>query len=223
MADADQVTPDGSPVAVYLAVPAEPAFTPVLDHLDPDASVLDLGCGVGRLVNLLARPDREVWGVDESAAMLAHLSPIATAVEADLRGLDLGRRFDAVVLASHLVDVADGDLRRAFLTAVADHLADGGTAYLQRHDPTSDTYVTGHTGTTTLATDRGELTVTLEVHRRDGPLVHATSTMAFPDIGWSQTFDAELLDDEAIDASLHEVGLRLDEVLDATWVTARHA
>ncbi len=219
---AQEVAPDGSPVAVYLALPAEPAFTAVLDHLDPGASVLDLGCGVGRLVNLLARPHREVWGVDESPAMLRHLAAEVTAVSADLRGLDLGRRFDAVVLASHLVNVADPELQRGFLTAVADHLDPAGTAYLQRHDPSPGAYDVG-VREQVLPTARGPLAVTLEVHERRGPWFRATSTMAFPDASWAQTFDAELLDDDALAARLSAVGLELGEVLDATWVTATAA
>jgi SAM-dependent methyltransferase len=220
--DDHEVAPDGSPVAVYLAVPPEPAFTPVLDHLAADASVLDLGCGAGRLTNLLARPGRDVWGVDESPAMLARLSRDVVAVEADLVGLDLGRRFDAVVLASHLVNEADVRSRRGFLEAVATHLAPDGVAYVQRHDPTSDTYRVG-TSTQELPTTRGPLRLTLEVHERVGTWLRATSTMAFPDASWSQAFEAELLDDAAIDGAFAEVGLRLSEVLDGTWVSARHA
>jgi SAM-dependent methyltransferase len=218
----EEVAPDGSPVAVYLAVPAEPAFTAVLDHLAPSASVLDLGCGVGRLANLLARPGREVWGVDVSAAMLAHLSSEVVAVEADLRGLDLGRSFDAVVLASHLIDEADASLRHAYLTAVADHLADDGVAYLQRHDPSSDRYEVG-TSSQEVDTPVGPLRLTLEVHVREGRRVRATSTMTLGGRTWSQPFSAVLQDDETIAAELAAVGLRLDEVLDPTWLTARHA
>lgn len=216
-----EVAPDGSPVAVYLTLPAEPAFTAVLDHLDPQASVLDLGCGVGRLVNVLARPGRDVWGVDESLAMLAHLSDEVTAVEADLRSLDLSRRFGAVVLASRLVNVADRHLRRAFLAAIVSHLDAGGTAYLQRHDPAPGVYEVG-TRRQVVATDRGPLMITLEVHERRGSQIRATSTMAFTAASWAQTFEAELLDDDALDVVLAEVGLEFGEVLDATWVTAHH-
>lgn len=218
--DDTAVAPDGSPVAVYLALPVEAGFRTLLDHLDPDASVLDLGCGVGRLTNVLARPGRTVWGVDESPEMLAHLAAEVTGVQASIEGLDLARRFDAVVLASHLVNVAHRDQRRALLTAAATHLAPGGTVYLQRHDAASERYQVGR-ASQTLPTARGDLTLTLEVHARDGDRIHATSTMALADASWSQTFDAELLDDAAVDAALAEVGLALDEVLDPTWVTAR--
>jgi cyclopropane fatty-acyl-phospholipid synthase-like methyltransferase len=218
----EAVAPDGSPVAVYLAVPLEPDFTAVLDHLDPDASVLDLGCGVGRLVNLLARPDREVVGVDESPEMLRHVAPAVRTIEARLEGLALPERFDAVVLASHLVNVPGRDQRRAFLAAAADHLAADGTVYLQRHAPASLTYEVGVT-TQRLATPRGYLRLRLEVHERRGRHLRATSTMAFDDASWSQTFEAELLDAAELDAELRTVGLALDAILDGTWVTARRA
>jgi len=48
------VAPDGSPVDVYRALPVEPEFRPVLESVKPPASVLDLGCGVGRLANDLS-------------------------------------------------------------------------------------------------------------------------------------------------------------------------
>jgi SAM-dependent methyltransferase len=73
--DPEAVTADGSPVAVYRALPAEPGFGPLLEVLRPPASVLDLGCGAGRLANLLAARGFAVMGVDASPAMLAGLAP----------------------------------------------------------------------------------------------------------------------------------------------------
>jgi 2-polyprenyl-3-methyl-5-hydroxy-6-metoxy-1,4-benzoquinol methylase len=218
----DEVTPDGSPVPVYLALPPDAGFAAVLDDLAPEASVLDLGCGVGRLVNRLARPGREVVGVDESPAMLRHLAAEVRPVAARIEGLDLGRRFDAVVLASYLVDVADTRQRHAFLEAVARHLAPAGTAYLQRHDPDAATYAAGATTRTELPTAQGTLTLQLVVHERRDAWLRATSTMELAGRRWSQTFESELLDDPAIDATLSAASLRLDRVLDGTWVTAVH-
>lgn len=83
------VAPDGSPVAVYLWLPAEPEFTPVLDAIAAPATVLDLGCGVGRLANTLAARGSWVTGVDESAAMLAHLHHDVERVEGRLERLHL--------------------------------------------------------------------------------------------------------------------------------------
>ena len=100
------------PVPVYLVLPVEPAFTPVLEDIRAGATVLDLGCGTGRLANELARWGHAVHGVDESAAMLTHVHPDVRTVQTRIQDLDLGRRFDVVVLASQLVNVADGRIRQ---------------------------------------------------------------------------------------------------------------
>lgn len=128
---ARDVAPDGSPISVYNALPLRPEFTPVLEFLTPPASMLDLGCGVGRLANELARRGFDVTGVDESPEMLAHVDRAIDAVRSDINGLALRRPFDVVVLASHLVNVGDANLRRAFLKAAADHVEPGGVVLIQ--------------------------------------------------------------------------------------------
>ena len=48
------VAPDGSPVEIYAALPAEPELSRVRSLLAPGARILDLGCGTGRIANPLA-------------------------------------------------------------------------------------------------------------------------------------------------------------------------
>jgi predicted TPR repeat methyltransferase len=61
------------------------------------AEVLDIGCGTGQpIAQWLVQQGLRVTGVDSSAAMLAHarrLQPEQTWVQADMRQLQLGRRF----------------------------------------------------------------------------------------------------------------------------------
>jgi len=61
------------------------------------AEVLDIGCGTGQpIAQWLAQQGFGLTGVDSSAAMLAHarrLQPDQSWVQADMRGLQLGRRF----------------------------------------------------------------------------------------------------------------------------------
>lgn len=64
MVDDEQVAPDGSPVALYLAMPPHDALELVTEQVPPGGSVLDLGCGVGRLANPLAARGATVVGVD---------------------------------------------------------------------------------------------------------------------------------------------------------------
>ncbi|HMA15423.1 MAG TPA: class I SAM-dependent methyltransferase, partial [Kiloniellaceae bacterium] len=72
-------------------------------------SVLDLGCGTGQLAAALGE-GREVVGVDTAGAMLevARRRPggeRVTWIEGDARTLDLGRRFDLVLLTGHAFQV----------------------------------------------------------------------------------------------------------------------
>ncbi|BBK36948.1 methyltransferase [Allostella sp. ATCC 35155] len=103
-------------------------------------SVLDLGCGTGMLAAALA-PGRRVVGVDPAAAMLdiARLRPGGNAVrwvEADVRSLDLGERFDLVVMTGHAFQVFLGaEDRAAALAAVARHLAPGGRYIFDSRNP----------------------------------------------------------------------------------------
>ena len=84
-----------------------------IETLEPKpASVLDAGCGTGRVAIELARRGCDAVGVDVDASMLAVARTKAPELEwheHDLATLDLGRRFDAVVLAGNvLLFVAPG-------------------------------------------------------------------------------------------------------------------
>lgn len=104
-------------------------------------SALDLGCGTGIFSVALSRQGAEVVGVDPAAAMLAvararHGGERVTWVEAAAQGLDLGRRFDAVVMTGHafqtLLTPAD---RAACLATIARHLAPGGRFFFDSRNP----------------------------------------------------------------------------------------
>ena len=95
------------------------------------ASVLDAGCGTGRVAIELSRRGRAVVGVDVDAGMLEaarRKAPDIEWVEADLTDpqLDFGRTFDAVVLAGNvLIFVPSGSEERVIANA-ARWLAPGG-------------------------------------------------------------------------------------------------
>jgi SAM-dependent methyltransferase len=95
----------------------------------PPATVLDAGCGTGRVAIELARRGVEVVGVDRDAEMLAtarRQAPDLEWHEADLAGLDLGRTFDVVVLAGNvLLFVAPGTESQVVASCAA-HLAPAG-------------------------------------------------------------------------------------------------
>ncbi len=92
-------------------------------------SVLDAGCGTGRVAIELARHGLDVVGVDVDDSMLAvarERGPDATWHRADLRTLDLARTFDVVVLAGNVPLFTPPGTRAELVLGVARHVAVGG-------------------------------------------------------------------------------------------------
>jgi SAM-dependent methyltransferase len=92
-------------------------------------TVLDAGCGSGRVAIELARHGIEVVGVDVDPSMLNEArrrAPDLAWVEADLTELDLGRRFDVVLLAGNVPLFARPGTQASLVRACARHVAAGG-------------------------------------------------------------------------------------------------
>jgi SAM-dependent methyltransferase len=92
-------------------------------------SVLDAGCGTGRVAIELARHGIEVVGADVDPSMLATAAangPGIEWVEADLAGLDLGRVFDVVVMAGNVPLFTPPGTEAALVAGVGRHVAEGG-------------------------------------------------------------------------------------------------
>jgi SAM-dependent methyltransferase len=99
-----------------------------VESLGP-ASVLDAGCGTGRVAIELDRRGIEVVAVDLDPSMLAtarakapHLSWLA----GDLATVDLGRRFDVVVLAGNVMIFLAPGTEGAVVANMARHLRSDG-------------------------------------------------------------------------------------------------
>ena len=93
------------------------------------ATVLDAGCGTGRVAIELARRGVDVVGVDVDASMLAtarRLAPEIAWVERDLAALDLGRTFDVVVMAGNVVLFTAPGAQGDVVAGAARHVAPGG-------------------------------------------------------------------------------------------------
>lgn len=94
----------------------------------PD-SVLDAGCGTGRVAIELATRGVGVVGVDLDPGMLAPAiakAPDLTWVEADLETVALGRRFDVVAAAGNVMIFLRPGGEPATVANLADHLVPGG-------------------------------------------------------------------------------------------------
>jgi len=94
--------------------------------------VLDLGCETGRLAIPLARTGKEVTGLDQSPAMLAHAEekagPLSLCwVEVDFRSYDLGCEFDLIIACGHAFQALLTEAEQlTFLRCARRHLAEGG-------------------------------------------------------------------------------------------------
>ena len=213
------IAPDGCAVEVYRRLP--PAGEAELVHAaaPADAAVLDLGCGVGRIAAPLAALGHRVVAVDESPAMLALLPAGLEPVCSRIEDLDLPLRFGAVLMASHLVNTPDADVRAALLGTAARHLALDGVLVAQWHPPgwfdglrTGDRY----------AGALGEVAAEFEVLALTAGALEGIVRYTAADLRWEQWFRAARVDVQALDGDLAGAGLRRTGWLtaDETWFGA---
>ncbi|MEV1000825.1 class I SAM-dependent methyltransferase [Nonomuraea sp. NPDC050202] len=215
------ITPDGSPVEFYsrLRAGAEPEI--VAQVTPPAGSVLELGCGVGRVTHPLIDLGFDVVAVDESPEMLARVRGART-VAARVQELRLGERFDTVMLASQLVNTADDASRHALLAACTRHVKPGGAVLIQWMP--AEAHDRWHVG---MGRQDGDVSITMAAVQEVSPGVfHATMRYTYGEDGeeqvWTQSFSSRRLTDGELAAALEAEGLRLDRFLteDRTWVVA---
>ncbi|MBF6613378.1 MAG: class I SAM-dependent methyltransferase [Chloroflexi bacterium] len=92
-------------------------------------SVLDAGCGTGRVAIELARRGIDVVGVDIDPGMLGAARKNAPELEwhlADIATVELGRRFDLIVMAGNVMIFLTPGTEGAVLKNMARHLKPGG-------------------------------------------------------------------------------------------------
>jgi SAM-dependent methyltransferase len=119
------------------------------EHNPAAATLLDVACGTGEHLRYLRDHFTEVVGVDISAEMLVTAAgklPGVALYEADMRGFDLGRRFDVVCCLfsaiGYMRDVAELNLAAARLAA---HVDRGGLLVVEPW-VTEDAWLEGHVG-----------------------------------------------------------------------------
>jgi SAM-dependent methyltransferase len=213
--DTSGIAPDGSPVAFYRRLP--PQGEPELIHaaIGPGTSVLDLGCGPGRIAGPLVALGHPVTGVDDGQAMIAALPPGVEGIFADARTVRLGRTFGAVLLASHLVNDPDAGL--AFVATAAAHLSSGGIVVGETYPPGWDP-----TAAIGRAQRLGDAVVELVRATLVGDRLKAEVRYGVDGHEWQQAFTARLLDETGLRAMLLAHGLAFEGWLERPgWFTAR--
>ncbi|HEX8007490.1 MAG TPA: class I SAM-dependent methyltransferase [Trebonia sp.] len=215
------ITPDGCAVELYARLPAGREPGVVHAAAGDGASILELGCGAGRVTHSLIGLGHAVTAVDESQEMLARVRSAET-VCARIEDLDLdGRRFGAVLLCSHLLNAPFDSLVRAWLATCRRHVAPGGCVLIEHHPPAwFDTVADTEYA-------RDGITFRLRgVTRPEPGYVSGTVEYAVPDTDggllWTQAFAARRLDEETLRRLLGEADLAFGGYLteDHAWLRA---
>ena len=212
------VAHDGSPVELYARLTSfgEPEL--VHDAIPPGAEILELGAGAGRMTHRFLELGHPVTAVDSSAEMLAHIRG-AEIVHAEIEGLDLGRTYRCVLLASQLVNVDDDRQRAAFLATCGRHVAPDGVVLIQRYDPAwaADPAPSDH--------EREGVRIRVLEPRREAERLRATVEYELDGRTWRHgPFTSRILTEAELGARLWPAGLlSKDEWLDdrRTWLVAR--
>ncbi|MGW3357771.1 class I SAM-dependent methyltransferase [Streptomyces bungoensis] len=210
------ITPDGCAVELYARLPVGDEPDIVAGAVPAGAHILELGSGVGRVTHALLERGFTVTAVDESPEMLARVRGART-ICAPIEHLDLGERFDVVMLASFLVHAGDAEVRRGLLRTCARHVADGGCVLIQREGADY------HVNVPRERVDPSGFTVRIASAEPVGDGVDAVrAEYVFPDAVWTQTFLSRPLTKEQFESALAEAGLKVDAYLtdDGMWVRA---
>jgi SAM-dependent methyltransferase len=205
------ITPDGCAVDLYALLPSAGEAEIVHAALPPTASILELGCGTGRILRRLAALGHTVLGVDESPEMLDRADDLDT-VCSPIDSFNLRRRFDAVLIASTLINTPDPAASAAMLTTANRHTSSGGQVIIQRHPPQWFDALAPST------MERDGVRYTVGVVDRDGPLLTTTVEYRVGEHRWTHTFTTRCLSDDELAASLTSVGFG-----NVRWLTADRA
>ncbi|TCC62980.1 class I SAM-dependent methyltransferase [Kribbella pittospori] len=208
-------TPDGSAIELYEVTPAHGEDELINAAIEPGSSILELGCGTGRITRPLLTLGHQVVAVDESPDMVARVTETET-ICSTIGDLRLDRRFDVVLMMSYLINVADDEERLRLLRTCAHHVRPGGAVLLQQQVPGM------LRGPTVMVNDHRRLVVS-DVEELPGNRQAATLTHTIGDRSWSQRILTQNLSDDQLSAQLIEAGLTLADYLtpDKTWVRAQ--
>jgi SAM-dependent methyltransferase len=211
------ITPDGCAVELYARLPAWREPRVIHEAAGDGATILELGSGTGRVTHPLIELGHQVTAVDESPEMLARVRGAET-VRSGIESLDLGdRRFGAVVLGSHLLNVPDDDLLAAWLATCGRYVAADGSVLIEHHPPA------WHDTVTDSEKVQDGFVFRLRDVARPGPgLVSATVEYACEGDVWTQSFVSRRLDEDAIARALDGAGLAFGGYLteDRSWFRA---
>lgn len=214
-----EITDDGCAVELYTLLPAFGEAEIVHAAVPAGASILELGCGTGRILTPLAALGHPVHGVDSSAGMLARAAGLPV-TRAPIESLRLAERFDAVLLASSMLN-SDPEHRRAFLATCRHHLDDAGVAVFQYNPPGWFEAFAG----APRERERDGITFVIRESRRTPPTMSCEMEYRAGGRTWTHAWTCYEIGDAELAADLAAAGLAFGDWLtgDHAWFSARPA
>lgn len=177
-------------VALYDALNPAGADTAFYENMAKDArSVLDIGCGTGLLTARLAQQGKHVTGIDPAAEMLAiarqrPAGELVTWHQNDATSLQLGRKFDLVIMTGHVFQVfQSNEDALAALTTAFNHLCPGGKLVFDSRNPKVcgwKNWIPEKTRKTVSITNIGDVTVEHDLKSVQGEYVTFETRHYFP-------------------------------------------
>jgi SAM-dependent methyltransferase len=207
---------EGSQTELYLELADVGESQLVHQAVANGASILELGCGTGRMTRGLLELGHPVTAVDNDPEMLSHVPKTAEIILSDIETLALETPFPVVLLASNLINNPDQSVRSRLLATCRSHVSEKGVVIFQRYQPDLGGWEPGDWA------DRGPVAVRISRFERQGDHFSASTQYRRGDRSWTQHFSAVVLDDETLRIELAHTGLRLERKLDpeGTWILA---
>jgi SAM-dependent methyltransferase len=215
--DGTPVAPDGSPVGLYRALPPGREPQIIDEAIPPGSSILELGCGAGRITRVLTALGHQVVAVDQSSEMLAYVQG-AEKVHENIESLALGRKFPVVVLGSYLVNTAIAGQREAFLDTSLRHVTAHGIVFVQRTSPAwAASLRPGQ------VYQSGDFVVTITRACVNAGTLCATQECRKGETTWTHSWTDIVHSDHEFEALVNESGFTLERWLDdgCEWASLR--
>ena len=209
-------TRDGCSVDLYLRTPYLGEVELFQPWIPAGSSVLELGCGVGRITRVLLARGYCVTAVDNSPEMLAHVPSQASRICADIEALALETTFDAVIFASCLINIPDAAIRAEQLAKCRDHLRPNGHLIFERYDPSwlADVQI-GLPGKV------ADIEMHVDAVQRDGPNVYLCLRYRDGAEDWLHCFTNTILTDDDVRSCLLSARFTAPTWIDRRWGVAK--